>query len=48
MGAGDDLQHTATHPRLEGELQVLAPPDLEPGVVGPQLLEEGLPVSPKF
>lgn len=29
-------------PDLEGELEVLAAPDVEAGVVGPEALEEGL------
>ena len=40
VGAGDDLQRAAAHPRLEGELQVLPAPDVEPGVVGSQPLEK--------
>ena len=37
--AGNDLQGAAAHPDLERELQVLRAPDIEPGVVGSQVLE---------
>lgn len=42
VGARHDLQGAPAHPRLEGELEVLAAPDVEAGVVGPEALEEGL------
>ena len=41
MGAGHDLQGAATHPGLEGELQVLSAPDIEARIVATQPLEEG-------
>ena len=40
MAAGDDLEGAAAHPGLEGELEVLAAPDVEAGVVGAEALEE--------
>lgn len=44
MGAGYDLQSAAAHPGLEGQLQVLAAPDVKARVVGAQSIEE-LPVD---
>ena len=44
MGAGEDLQPAAAHPGLEAQLEVLAAPDVEAGVVPAELLEE-LPVD---
>ena len=44
VGAGHDLQRPPAHPRLEGQLQVLPAPDVEPRVVGAQAFEE-LPVN---
>ena len=46
MGAGHDLQSASAHPRLEGQLQVLASPNIEPRVVGTEPFEE-LPVNGK-
>ena len=40
MGAGEDLQPAAAHPGLEAQLEVLAAPDVEAGVVAAQPLEE--------
>ena len=40
VGAGDDLERAAAHPRLEAELEVLAAPDVETVVVGPEPVEE--------
>lgn len=44
MGAGYNLQGAAAHPGLEGQLQILAAPDVESGIVGAQAIEE-LPVD---
>ena len=46
VGAGHDLQRAAAHPRLEGQLQVLTAPNIEPRVVGTQPFKE-LPVDGK-
>ena len=40
MRAGEYLQPAAAHPRLEAQLEVLPAPDVEPGVVAAQRLEE--------
>ena len=40
VAAGHDLQRAAAHPRLEGQLEVLAAPDVEAGVVSAESLEE--------
>ena len=40
MGARDNLQGAATHPGLEGELEVLAAPDVEAVVVGTESVKE--------
>ena len=40
VAAGHDLQRAAAHPSLEGQLEVLAAPDVEAGVVGAEALEE--------
>jgi len=44
VGAGHYLQGAAAHPGLEGQLQILAAPDIEAGIIGAQAIEE-LPVD---
>ena len=39
VGARDNLEGAATHPYLEGDLEVLGAPDVEAGVVGAELLK---------
>ena len=40
MRTGDNLKGAAAHPRLEAELEVLAAPDVEAVVVGPEPVEK--------
>lgn len=40
MGAGHNLQCATAHPCLERQLQILATPDIEAGVICAQTLEE--------
>lgn len=40
MGAGHNLESAAAHPGLEGQLQILAAPDIEARVVSAQSFEE--------
>ena len=41
LGAGDDLHGAAAEPGPQADLDVLAAPDLQPGVIAAQLSEPG-------